>query len=42
MKAYETYPSEVTEYKDRISGVTVHQLTSYLGHSHHTYFTNNG
>ncbi len=42
MKAYERYSSEMTEYKDRISGVTVHQLTSYLGHSNHTYFTNNG
>ena len=41
-RAYERYPSETVEYKDRISGVTVRQLTSYLGHSHHTYFTNNG
>ncbi len=42
MKAYETYPSEVRVYKDRRSGTTVRQLTGYLCHSFHTYFTNNG
>lgn len=42
MKAYETYPSEIRAYQDRVSGVMVRQLTSYLGHSHHVYFTNNG
>ena len=42
MKAYETYSSEVRVYKDRISGTTVRQLTGYLCHSFHTYFTNNG
>ena len=42
MKAFETYPSEIRTYQDRISGVTVRQLTTYLGHSHHAYFTNNG
>lgn len=42
MKAFEIYPSEMSDYQDRISGVTVHRLTSWLGHSHHTYFTNNG
>ena len=42
MKPYKTYPSEKRSYKDRISGATVTQLTGYLGHSYHTYFTNNG
>ena len=26
MKAFQTYPSEVRGYQDRISGATVHQL----------------
>ncbi len=42
MKTYEIYESEKRKYQDRISGVDVWQLTSYLGHSHHKYFTNNG
>lgn len=42
MKAFEIYASEKRAYQDRISGVNVTQLTSYLGHSHHSYFTNNG
>lgn len=42
MKAFATYPSEMSTYQDRISGVTVHRLTNYLCHSHHAYFTNNG
>ncbi|WP_158584639.1 oligogalacturonate lyase family protein [Lachnotalea sp. AF33-28] len=42
MKPYKTYPSEKRSYKDRISGATVTQLTGYLGHSYHTYFTNSG
>lgn len=42
MKAFEVYPSEMSDYQDRISGATVHRLTSYLGHSNHAYFTNNG
>ena len=42
MKLYETYKSEKIRYQDRVSGVGVWQLTSYLGHSHHKYFTNNG
>lgn len=42
MKAFEVYPSEKKLFKDRISGANVYQLTSYLGHSHHAYFTNNG
>lgn len=42
MKALEIYPSEMSDYQDRVSGVTVHRLTSYLGHSNHAYFTNNG
>lgn len=42
MKAYEVYASEKRSYKDRISGANVTQLTNYLGHSNHAYFTNNG
>ena len=42
MKSIRTFPSETMIHKDRVSGVTVRQLTSYLGHSHHSYFTNNG
>lgn len=41
MKPYKIYPSEVITFKDRVSGATVHQLTNYLGHSVHPYFTNN-
>lgn len=42
MKAYETYPSEIRTYQDRVSGVTVRKLTDYFCDSYHTYFTNNG
>ena len=42
MKSYETYASEKREYKDRISGVHVTQLTDYFSNSYHEYFTNNG
>ena len=42
MKPYKLFPSEKKIFKDRVSGVEVTQLTSYLGHSHHSYFTNNG
>lgn len=34
--------SEMTNYKDPVSGVLVTQLTNYKGHSHHFYFTNAG
>lgn len=37
-----TLPSEKRTYTDRITGVTVHQLTSYLAHSYHLYFTSPG
>ena len=42
MKSLEIYPSEIRTYQDRISGVTVKQMTRFRGHSFHTYFTNNG
>lgn len=42
MKAFETYPSEKSTVRDRVTGVPVTQLTNYLGHSCHAYFTNNG
>jgi len=37
-----TLPSETRTYQDRVTGVTVHQLTQYLAHSYHLYFTNPG
>lgn len=42
MKSYETWPAEWHRYQDRITGVQITQLTDYLGHNWHTYFTNNG
>jgi len=33
---------EWEQYKDRLTGVTITQLTNYAGHSHHLYFTENG
>ncbi|WP_416151631.1 oligogalacturonate lyase family protein [Salipaludibacillus sp. HK11] len=36
------WKSEISEYKDSISGVTVKRLTNYHAHHFHTYFTNNG
>lgn len=37
-----SFPSETRTYTDRVTGVTVHQLTDYLAHSYHVYFTNPG
>jgi oligogalacturonide lyase len=37
-----TFPGEKRTYKDRITGVTVHQLTEHMAHSYHLYFTNPG
>ena len=37
-----TFPSEKRTYADRITGVTVHQLTEHMAHSYHLYFTNPG
>lgn len=36
------FPSEQKEIRDRVTGVKIHQLTNYKGHSHHFYFTNPG
>ena len=36
------FPAEWHTYTDRLTGVTVRQLTRYKGHSHHFYFTNPG
>lgn len=36
------WPSERSSYTDRITGVEVQQLTNYLTHSYHLYFTENG
>ena len=33
------WTSELTITKDPVTGATVHQLTNYLGHSNHFYFT---
>lgn len=33
------WESELSIYKDPVSGATVHQLTNYKGHSNHFYFT---
>lgn len=37
-----TFPSESKTYTDRVTGVTVRQLTDYAAHSYHLYFTNPG
>ncbi|GHT55764.1 oligogalacturonate lyase [Spirochaetia bacterium] len=42
MKPYSVYPPERKSFQDRISGVTVYQLTGYKGHSEHPYFTDDG
>jgi oligogalacturonide lyase len=42
MKAYAVYPAERKSFQDRVSGVTVWQLTDYRGHSEHPYFTDDG
>jgi oligogalacturonide lyase len=33
------WPSELTTYQDPMTGAPVRQLTRYLGHSSHFYFT---
>ena len=38
----QTLPSEKRTYADRVTGVTVHQLTDHMAHSYHLYFTNPG
>ena len=38
----EQFPAEWHSHTDRLTGVTVRQLTRYKGHSHHFYFTNPG
>jgi oligogalacturonide lyase len=39
MSAGRKWDSELREYRDPVSGATIRQLTNYLGHSNHTYFT---
>ena len=36
------FPSEQKEIRDRVTGISIWQLTNYKGHSHHFYFTNPG
>ncbi|ULT58196.1 oligogalacturonate lyase family protein [Neobacillus drentensis] len=36
------WPSEMKEFQDPITGACITQLTDYLAHSYHLYFTNNG
>jgi oligogalacturonide lyase len=38
----DTFPSEMQEYRDPLTGAPVVQLTHYKAHSHHFYFTNRG
>ena len=35
----ETYPSEARVFKDPVTGVQIRQLTDYMCHSNHLYFT---
>jgi oligogalacturonide lyase len=37
-----TWPAEVREFTDRLTGAAIRQLTRYKGHSNHLYFTNPG
>ena len=37
-----SWPAEISESTDSLSGVAVRRLTAYRGHSHHFYFTNPG
>lgn len=39
MKLGSRWEPELTVYKDAVSGATIHQLTNYLAHSSHFYFT---
>ena len=39
MNAGKQWPSELIEHQDPVSGARVRQLTDYLGHSNHFYFT---
>ncbi len=36
------WPSEKQTFVDGVSGATVHQLTSYMAHNYHPYFTDSG
>src|SRR4051794_1515860 len=36
------WPSEMKEFRDPITGAAITQLTDYLAHSYHLYFTNDG
>ncbi|MCC3355902.1 oligogalacturonate lyase family protein [Bacillus sp. REN16] len=36
------WPCEWTEFKDTITGLPIKQLTNYMAHNFHLYFTNNG
>jgi oligogalacturonide lyase len=36
------WPAEWKEFHDQITGVKISQLTDYMAHSFHTYFTNDG
>ena len=42
MKPYQIFESERTTIEDRITGAKIHQLTDYMGHSVHPYFTEDG
>lgn len=40
--ALRSWPAEWREYRDRVTGVRIRQLTNHIGHSNHLYFTNSG
>ncbi|WP_157800859.1 oligogalacturonate lyase family protein [Bacillus solitudinis] len=42
MKKGKVWPSENSQYQDPITGTTIKQLTNYMAHSYHLYFTNPG
>ncbi|MGD2173946.1 MAG: oligogalacturonate lyase family protein [Candidatus Brocadiaceae bacterium] len=42
MDAGRKWPAECQDYGDPLSGAHVRQLTDYMGHSYHLYFTNPG
>lgn len=42
MKPYVVYPPEAKVFQDRVSGLSIRQLTSFKGHSQHPYFTDDG
>jgi hypothetical protein len=42
MKPYTVYPHEGKVFQDRVSGLSIRQLTGFKGHSQYPYFTDDG